>query len=103
MSSTPDTHDAADPGLQSQAWARLLERLLRGLESGSRQWPIGRRKESVARVLHTNRQDMVRLRQRLEPLVTAWETERGSSGAAVSASGSPAVAAARSPSNFVAP
>lgn len=80
--STPTLEpDAADPGAQSLAWAKLLERLLRGLESGSRQWPIGRRKESVSRLLMMNRQDMVRLRQRLEPLIASWETDRSSSGA----------------------
>jgi len=80
MSSPPAEPESADLGAQSQAWAKLLERLLRGLESGSRQWPIGRRKESVSRLLMMNRQDMGRLRQRLEPLVASWESDRSSSG-----------------------
>ena len=89
MSSPSAEPEGADPGAQSLAWAKLLERLLRGLESGSRQWPIGRRKESVSRLLLSNRQDMARLRQRLEPLVASWESDRSSSGA-VPVPGAPA-------------
>ena len=67
---------AADsPAEQSRAWAALLERLVRGLEGGSREWTIGRRKDSLRRVIAANRGDMQRLRQRLEPLVAVWETD----------------------------
>ena len=98
VSNSTTEPDAGDLGAQSQAWAKVLERLLRGLESGSRQWPIGRRKESVSRLLTMNRQDMIRLRQRLEPLIASWESDRASSGAVpvagpVAASGVPAVPA----------
>jgi len=68
------------PVAQSQAWAGLLERLVRGLESGSKQWTVARRKDSVQRVLAANRSDMNRLRQRLEPLVAAWEADRSNAG-----------------------
>jgi diguanylate cyclase len=60
----------------SQAWARLLERLVRGLEGGSREWTIARRKESLRRVIAANRSDLQRLLARLEPLVGAWELDR---------------------------
>ena len=70
----------ADPLAQSQAWAGLLERLVRGLETGSRQWTVARRKDSVQRVLAANRSDMHRLRQRLEPLIAAWEHDRSPKG-----------------------
>ncbi|MEN9418696.1 MAG: hypothetical protein RI988_2316 [Pseudomonadota bacterium] len=86
--------DALDP--QPQAWAALLERLLKGLDSGSRQWPIGRRKDGVSRLLAANRQDANRLRQRLEALVNSWEGDRASSGVAAGAApppGAPAPAA----------
>ena len=73
---TGDDTGVEDPTRQSQAWASLLERLVRGLEGGSRQWTIGRRKDSVQRVLSANRSDMQRLSQRLEPLVAAWEADR---------------------------
>jgi diguanylate cyclase len=78
---------------QSQAWAGLLERLLRGLDSGSRQWTAARRKDSVQRVIAANRSDMNRLRQRLEPLVAAWEADRAGAAAA-RATDEPALAAA---------
>lgn len=73
--SAPQTA-AGEPAAQSQAWAGLLERLVRGLESGSKQWTVARRKDSVQRVLAANRSDMNRLRQRLEPLIAAWEGDR---------------------------
>jgi diguanylate cyclase len=70
-----------DPTRASQAWAALLERMVRGLEGGSRQWPVGRRKDSVRRVLAANRTDLRRLRERLEPLVAAWENDRAGADA----------------------
>lgn len=101
--STPTAEtDSADPGAQSLAWAKLLERLLRGLESGSRQWPIGRRKESVSRLLMMNRQDMGRLRQRLEPLIASWENDRGSSGAVQVPGAAPGAGAAFAPGSAAA-
>ena len=60
------THNPAE---QSKAWAALLEKLVRGLEGGSREWTNGRRKDSVRRVIAANRSDMQRLRQRLEPQI----------------------------------
>ena len=84
-----------DPGAQSQAWSSLLERLLRGLEHGSRQWPIGKRKDSVSRMLVMYRQDINRLRQRLEPLVASWEGDKGSS-TLLAAAAQPAAPAAAS-------
>ncbi len=69
---------ADSPAEHSRAWAALLELLVRGLEGGSREWTIGRRKDSVRRVIAANRSDMQRLRQRLEPLLAAWDTEHGS-------------------------
>jgi diguanylate cyclase len=82
-------------GAQSQAWSSLLERLLRGLEQGSRQWPIGRRKDSVSRMLVMYRHDIQRLRQRLEPMVASWENDKVSSTALPGAAASAAAAAAR--------
>jgi diguanylate cyclase len=68
-------------GPDAEAWAALLERLVRGLESGSHAWTIGRRKEGLRRVIAANRRNLKRLQERLEPLVNAWEQDR--SGAAV--------------------
>lgn len=65
--------DGAEP---PQAWAGLIERMLRGLDTGSRQWPVGRRKDTLQRMLTANRNDSARLRQRLDALVSSWEGER---------------------------
>ena len=74
----PATQDGADAPAP-QAWASLIERMLKGLETGSRQWPVGRRKDTVQRMLVANRNDSQRLRQRLEALVASWEGERAGS------------------------
>jgi diguanylate cyclase len=88
-----------DPVAQSQAWAALLERLVRGLESGSKQWTVARRKESVQRVLAANRSDMSRLRQRLEPLIAAWESDRANAGQAAAVPAAPVEAIADVPTS----
>lgn len=61
--------------MQAQAWATLLERLVRGVERGSRQWSTARRKESLQRVLDGSRSDQQRLQQRLSSLLGAWESD----------------------------
>lgn len=58
---------------QARQWTQLLERLLRGLERGGRQWTLARRKDSVLRVLEASGTDQRRLAQRLTQLVAAWE------------------------------
>lgn len=62
-------------GAQAQGWAALLERLVRALERGSRQWTAARKKESLQRVLDGSRSDLQRLQQRLGALVGAWESD----------------------------
>ena len=89
--------EAEDEQQSAADWAALLERMLRGLESGNRTWPVGRRKESVQRLLVVNRQDMRRLRQRLEPLVASWDADR--SGAAAAAISAPASAPEPAPAS----
>jgi diguanylate cyclase len=66
---------AASASAQAQAWATLIDRLIRALQRGSRQWSAGRKKESLQRVLDGSRSDMQRLQQRLGALVTAWESD----------------------------
>jgi diguanylate cyclase len=66
---------AASASAQAQAWATLIDRLIRALQRGSRQWSPGRKKESLQRVLDGSRSDMQRLQQRLGALVTAWESD----------------------------
>lgn len=66
---------ADDGKLAAQAWPALAERLVRNLERGGRQWTAARRKESLKRVFESSRSDAQRLLQRLQSLMTAWETD----------------------------
>ncbi len=61
---------------QGQAWAALLERVMRGLDRGGRQWTAARRKDSLKRVLEGSRSDPQRLLQRLQSLMGAWESDQ---------------------------
>lgn len=60
-----------------EAWAQLIERTVRGLERGHRQWTAARKKESLQRVLAGSRSDAGRLQQRLSQLVSSWDAEPG--------------------------
>ena len=60
---------------QSTEWASLLQRLVAGLERGSRAWTTARKKDSLARVLAGSRSDAQRLRERMRHLLHAWESE----------------------------
>ncbi|MDT7836178.1 diguanylate cyclase domain-containing protein [Aquabacterium sp. OR-4] len=66
---------AGAAGAQGEAWARLIERLAKGLERGGRQWTAARKKDSLARVLEGSRSDAARLQQRLGQLVGTWEID----------------------------
>ena len=68
-------------GSDAASLARLLERLLTGLERGTRQWTSARRKDSVQRVVDGSRNDARRLQQRLGALISSWETATGEPGA----------------------
>jgi diguanylate cyclase len=57
------------------AWSGLIERLARGLERGGRQWTAARKKESLHRVLEGSGSDPLRLQQRLQALLQAWEAD----------------------------
>lgn len=67
---------AQDSKTQGPLWATLIEKVARGLERGGRQWTTARRKESLHRVLDGSRGDAARLQQRLQNLMTAWETDQ---------------------------
>jgi diguanylate cyclase len=64
--------DAAN-GAASEALATLIERIIRGVERGGRNWTPARRKEGIQRVLSGSRGDSRRLQQRLAQLVNSWE------------------------------
>jgi diguanylate cyclase len=74
------TPSVAD-GPSAQDWAILMERLVRGLESGRRQWSMANKKDSLQHVLASNRRDAALLHQRLGALIGRWE--RGDPASAV--------------------
>lgn len=65
------------PGAQAEQIAQLVERLMRGLERGGRQWTLARKKDGVTRVLSSNRSDPQRLMLRLRQLVASWDSDSG--------------------------
>lgn len=64
-----------DSAADSQALALLIERIVRGVQRGGRQWTVARKKDSLQRVLSSSRSDMQRLQQRLKQLVGGWESD----------------------------
>jgi len=81
----PETRTASDGSAddaqtqakaQLAAWAALSERLARNLDRSGRQWTTARRKESLKRVFDGSRSDAQRLLQRLQSLLSAWETDQ---------------------------
>jgi diguanylate cyclase len=79
---TPDNYarayarEAGEPSAtDGAAIATLIERVVRGLERGSRGWTPARKKESLQRVLDGSRSDARRLQQRLVQLVASWDAE----------------------------
>ncbi len=65
------------PGAQAEQLAQLIERMMRGLERGGRQWTLARKKDGVLRVLQSNRSDPQRLTLRLRQLVASWDSDVG--------------------------
>ena len=63
------------PGAQAEAMAALMERMVRGLERGGRQWTVARKKDGLQRVLSSNRSDPQRLLARLQQLVRSWDSD----------------------------
>ncbi len=57
------------------AIAALIERIVRGLERGSRGWTAARKKDSLQRVLDGSRSDLRRMQQRVTQLVMSWDGE----------------------------
>ncbi|MBL8349442.1 MAG: diguanylate cyclase [Burkholderiaceae bacterium] len=65
---------------QGAGWAQLIERLVRGLERGSRHWTGARKKDGLQRVLDGSRGDAQRLQQRLGQLLSAWDDDQPDDG-----------------------
>lgn len=83
----PPPPDARAAGAQ---WAGLIDRVVRGLERGARQWTPARKKDSLQRVLEGSGRDATRLQQRLQALLQAWESD-------APVEGEPALAAVADP------
>jgi diguanylate cyclase len=91
----PGALSAAADGLDGAETAALIERVVRGIERGSRGWTTARKKDSLQRVLDGSRSDARRLQHRLSQLIASWDTEAPDRAAAVDAA--PVSAAAESP------
>ena len=63
------------PAPDASAIAALIERIVRGMERGGRNWTQARKKDGLQRVLQGSRSDPKRLQQRLTQLVSSWETD----------------------------
>lgn len=79
---TPPAVAPAAPGAekeesaaQADALAKLIERVVRGVQRGGRQWTAARKKDSLQRVLSSSRSDVQRLQQRLNQLLNGWESD----------------------------
>ena len=71
-------HEAGDTAAPGEALATLIERIVRGVERGGRNWTAARRKEGIQRVLAGSRSDPRRLQQRLAQLVNSWDSDTAS-------------------------
>lgn len=67
--------DKQESAAQADALAKLIERVVRGVQRGGRQWTTARKKDSLQRVLSSSRSDVGRLQQRLNQLLTGWESD----------------------------
>ncbi len=65
----------SSPAPDASAIAALIERIVRGMERGGRNWTHARKKDGLQRVLQGSRSDPKRLQQRLAQLVASWETD----------------------------
>lgn len=65
----------AQPQTDPAAVASLIERIVRGIERGSRGWTTARKKDSLQRVIAGSRSDSRRLQQRLTQLVASWDSD----------------------------
>jgi diguanylate cyclase len=64
------------PDETAAQWAGLMDRMVRNLERGGKQWTTARKKDSLQRVLSGSRADAAKLQQRLGQLLTSWETDK---------------------------
>ena len=67
--------DKEESAAQAVALASLIERIVRGVQRGGRQWTVARKKDSLQRVLSSSRSDVQRMQQRLTQLLAGWESD----------------------------
>ena len=67
--------DKEESAAQAVALASLIERVVRGVQRGGRQWTVARKKDSLQRVLSSSRSDVQRMQQRLTQLLAGWESD----------------------------
>ena len=77
----------APPLAEGVAIAGLIERIVRGIERGSKGWTSARKKESLQRVLDGSRSDAKRLQQRLTQLVASWDSDPADSNVDATSTG----------------
>lgn len=87
------------PAAQAEALAQVLERLVRGLERGGRQWTLARKKDGLQRVLENNRSDAKRMLKRMQQLVSSWDSDVADAN--ISTSDDDAGASSGSPTQFM--
>jgi diguanylate cyclase len=68
------------PAAQGDVLAQTVDKLVRGLERGGRQWTLARKKDGLQRVLGANRSDASRLIKRLRQLVLSWDGDEAAAG-----------------------
>ena len=114
---TPENYEKAyrqecgEASNSGEALAILIERIVRGMERGGRNWTAARRKEGIQRVLAGSRSDPKRLQQRLAQLINSWDSDAidgevegaREAGAASPAAPEPASAAHDIPAAVAAP
>jgi len=81
--------DVAGPAAQAEAMAQAIERLVRGLERGSRHWTLARKKDGVFRALELSRSDSGKLIKRLAQLVASWDKDGDGSDIETEEGGTP--------------
>ncbi len=86
-----------------QALAGLIERIVRGVDQGSKQWTRARRRDSLQRVLTGSRSDAERLQQRLDQLVASWKDDKLDAQADAGESASAVVTASVEPAGVMSP
>jgi diguanylate cyclase len=77
-----------DAGADGRQLSALIERVVRGMERGGRQWTLARKKDSLQRLLEGSRSDLRRMQQRLGQLLSRWESDTPDDGVDTDACGS---------------